>query len=397
MLIKNTIRLVIFILVSIIIISCSENNNPVTPQVNTSKLVSFEYIKTFSIDDLNSIAMLFKVPFAAQNSVDVYKIVYTTIDINSKNINVSGLIFSPVTTNPKSLMSVQHATATSKGEGNMSNCDIYSYQGILQSGLGFFTILPDYIGYGKTETLNHPYLLYTSSANTVIDMIYASKEFAQKKSININKKLFLMGYSEGGYVTMAAFKELQDKYSNELPVTAVSCGAGPYNLVSTTKYYFTFTPLDYPIFLVFALNSYNEAYFQRSVSYYIKNEYLTSFNEILSGKNMAVAANNLLTPNAKDFINSDFYNNIINDKATDFTTVLLQNSLNNWEPNSPVFLYHTKLDKVVPSFNSTETYNNFIQNGSKNITFKLSETSGLTHETAIFEYVQESLNYFKGF
>ena len=55
---------------------------------------------------------------------------------------------------------------------------------------------------------------------TVIDMLRAVKHFCnQNNFIQFNEQLFLEGYSEGGYVTMAAVKEIEENLSDEFNIT----------------------------------------------------------------------------------------------------------------------------------------------------------------------------------
>lgn len=49
----------------------------------------------------------------------------------------------------------------------------------------------------------HPYLLAAPSAAAVIDLLTAAKYWRQTQRILDNKQLFLAGYSEGAYVSMA--------------------------------------------------------------------------------------------------------------------------------------------------------------------------------------------------
>ena len=50
----------------------------------------------------------------------------------------------------------------------------------------------------------HPYMVALPSATSVVDMIRAGKNLCDSLNVLISEDVFLAGYSEGGFVTMAA-------------------------------------------------------------------------------------------------------------------------------------------------------------------------------------------------
>ncbi|MBK7029188.1 MAG: hypothetical protein IPH45_08220 [Bacteroidales bacterium] len=71
-----------------------------------------------------------------------------------------------------------------------------------------------------------------------MDMILASQELLKDKSVKAesNGKHFLMGYSQGGWATLAALKEAEVNYTDKMTVTAASCGAGAYDIKEMSEY-----------------------------------------------------------------------------------------------------------------------------------------------------------------
>ena len=71
-----------------------------------------------------------------------------------------------------------------------------------------------------------------------------------------NDQLYLFGYSEGGYATLAAQKGIQLHFSEELNVTASCPMAGPYNISETTVDYFLSIPsYEQPYYVPYVLTS----------------------------------------------------------------------------------------------------------------------------------------------
>ncbi len=250
----------IFLFVLLLFVSCNNNENlPVEPQsfsrgdiVSTSSLGSYkaEFIKSsLSAYDLN---------IEIKYSVNVFKIVYKTVDANGNIVTASGALFVPVGKDNLSLMSLQHGTQTKKTKVGSANVQD-AFEGFISAGLGYYTLVPDYLGLGESQIL-HPYHIAKLSAETVIDFIRACRKEASKQSIKLNGQVFLAGYSEGGYVTMAAHREIQKNYSEEINVTASAPMAGAYDLYSTAKTILKNKNYDMPSFLAFLIVAYNNYY-----------------------------------------------------------------------------------------------------------------------------------------
>src|SRR5688572_22752894 len=105
-----------------------------------------------------------------------------------KTVKASGLLLVPLGTNePAPLISVQHGTSFSKDEAPTAS----PYTGMeLFASAGYIVLMPDYLGYGSSSEIFHPYYDKAYSALAVIDMITASKEFLLREKIGFNDKLF---------------------------------------------------------------------------------------------------------------------------------------------------------------------------------------------------------------
>src|SRR5687767_14440408 len=164
-----------------------------------------------------------------KHDIQIYNVTYRTT-YRGKEINASGLMCIPK--NVKGAMPIlsgQHGT-TFEDHSAPSNFPV-SFSGFeLFASAGYLTVIPDYIGYGVSKDIFHPYYDQKHSALAVIDLIKAAKSFARKNTLSLNEKLFLVGYSEGGYVTLAAQKEIESDPVHKLKVTASASGAGGYDL-----------------------------------------------------------------------------------------------------------------------------------------------------------------------
>ena len=100
------------------------------------------------------------------------------------------------------------------------------------------------------------------SANTVIDMIRAGRNFCNESDlIQLNNQISLVGYSEGGYATLAAQKMMEQDYPDEFDITISFPMAGPYNLSGTmVDLMLNGEPYGAPYYLPYILLAYIEYY-----------------------------------------------------------------------------------------------------------------------------------------
>ncbi|WER47348.1 prolyl oligopeptidase family serine peptidase [Cupriavidus sp. WKF15] len=96
---------------------------------------------------------------------------------------------------------------------------------------GYIVIASNYAGYSGSGLAYHPYLNAAQQSADMIDSLAAGRvamgKAASHKLTWDSGKLFVTGYSQGGYVAMATHRALQAAGVN---VTAASMGSGPYAL-----------------------------------------------------------------------------------------------------------------------------------------------------------------------
>lgn len=98
---------------------------------------------------------------------------------------------------------------------------------------GFIVIAPNYTGYTGSTLPYHPYLVAAAQADDVVDAIRASKASLAELGATASDALFLTGYSEGGFVTMATQRAIEADDSLDLVVTASAPMSGPYQVEAT--------------------------------------------------------------------------------------------------------------------------------------------------------------------
>ncbi|SEJ97934.1 Prolyl oligopeptidase family protein [Variovorax sp. OK212] len=74
---------------------------------------------------------------------------------------------------------------------------------------GYIVVAPNYAGYDKSTLPYHPYLDGDQQGKDMVDALTAARKTFSNIGANDAGSLFITGYSQGGYVAMAAHREMQ--------------------------------------------------------------------------------------------------------------------------------------------------------------------------------------------
>ncbi len=328
--------------------------------------------------------------------VDAYKIIYGTVDANNTPIRASGLLTIPQkSSGSKSpLLSYQHGTIFLNNQA--PSISAISINGIMTlSATGFIVSAPDYIGYGESSAKMHPYIHADSLANASIDMLRASKKFLRQHNININPQLFLTGYSEGGYATLALQKKLQESHGNEFTVTASAAAAGPFDLSETAKILANRTTNTKPAFMSFVLKAYDDTYKLNKVTEMYQTQFVNTINTHFDGKHSSSSINASLSHTTSDLFNAPFLNTLQGAGPHAIKDKFALNDIYDWKPTAPTRFYHSKNDGIVPYSNSQKAVDTMRANGATEISFDDCPLN--THTDCAVPYVLNTLNFFLGY
>ncbi|RZM14883.1 MAG: hypothetical protein EOO88_43930, partial [Pedobacter sp.] len=267
----------------------------------------------------------------------------------------------------------------------------YDHMPLIMASLGYVTASPDYIGYGVSAPLKHPFVHAQTLGSATVNMILASKQFSRSKHIKTNGQLFLMGYSEGGYATMASHKLIDEVYPHQLKVTASACGGGPYDVYETTRHIAKLkenvTPAAASFYALLPL-SYNQVY-----------RLDRTLEMIYSGKNASLLAEDPtkfqdLSLNPADLFNPMFLTGLLTGTDSAFVKVVKDNDVYRWVASSPVFLFHELNDEIIPAANARTAYRFMKRNGGA-VTLSLREETG--HSEGLIPFTSESVLFLRKF
>ena len=305
-------------------------------------------------------------------NVSMYKVVYNTIDPYGNEVIASGVIGYPENLNQAfPMISWQHGTEVRRE--NVSSNNGFNILSLWLTTRGYIFLEPDYLGLGESELL-HPYCMKDPSAWTTIDLIRSAKTFFNNEDENIfypitsNNDLILFGYSEGGYVSMAAHYILENQNINEFNLLASFPMAGPYDLSGImVDLMLTQEPYGEPYYLPYVLVPYINYYELGALSEYFLPDYAEMFEYLFNGEYSGSYINSIMPEIPIEVLLPSVIEDFTNDTSHPLRLKLFENNLWDWSPNADMYLFHGLGDELIPHENSELAYDSFINSGSENV------------------------------
>jgi dienelactone hydrolase len=330
--------------------------------------------------------------------VAIYKVTYNTTFKNS-SIVASGLICVPKSAASFPLLTFQNGTNTKNDLAPTMNWQNNLFEMIEgMASTGYIILIPDYIGFGASSSILHPYIHRESSNASVIDLIKAAEEFLSTKPSGAtgNGKLYLIGYSQGGWATLSALDELEKHPIATEQLQAASCGAGSYDLISMTNYLRGIQTFPTPLYLpYFAQSHIKNGFLNTSLNTIFKEPYATRIPKLFNDSLDADQIDAQLTNSITDLITDSLILNFESSASfSDLRNELTVNSVPAWNTTTRIFFAAGTGDKDVPSFITENTYNAFKDLGVDTSRIKLTLYPGLTHQTALVPWGLATFNWF---
>lgn len=380
----------LFIL-SVFIASCSKEPTAPVFKNFVSKEVAFnrtkEYLSALLDAASSSNPEVLDIKPLIVNDITVYKIVYKTT-INNQSINASGLVCVPSTPGDYPVLSFQNGTNTLNANAPSENPADYSYQMIeLAASLGYIVVISDYPGFGSSSSIAHPYLVKEPTVKSLVDNLYAVKELGSYElpGINVLNEYYLIGYSQGGWATLALHKALETEYSEDFDLIGSACGAGPYNLYLLMYGMLEVAIYPMPVYLGYIVNAYT-AYnqFTNPVTDIFKDPFASKISSLYTGMYTSSEINNQLTTSIPDLIKSDFLGGFVS--APEYSSVrdaLNNNSIPAWHTYKPLLLLHGEVDKDVDPASTENIYSAMVEAGTSGDICKKVIIPGADHGSGI--------------
>jgi len=237
---------------------------------------------------------------------------------------------------------------------------------------GYIVVMPDYPGFGDNADI-HPYV-HGSLGDCVRDAILQTIELTKadrwKDRLSWNGRLYLTGYSEGGYATMVGAKSLASMTVGKIPVTAAIPCDGAYDLSGTMTTRILARKAEFnPHYIPFTFMSYNAIYgdsiFRSSSPF--KERYAARIPRLFDGNHWTFQMSAVI-PRAGlfshryvacDVLDSETIEDLGDPSSMVFKAIRENDAFRGWKPDFPMRIVHCEKDDVVPVENAIVAYRAF--------------------------------------
>lgn len=242
---------------SLLLVGCNDDDNERFVE-SPSSSASAKFVKTFTANDINSsLGLGSSATPAAKCGVTIEKVSYDTKGAADEDTNATAALMLPTgdaaeCKGDRPVLLYAHGTTTDKGYdfaqvGNTKNPAVREANLIAANfaAQGYIVVAPNYAGYDDSKLDYHPYLVAQQQSTDMVDALDSARSIIERKKrandanyskIDDSGKLFIAGYSQGGYVTMATARLLE---AQKKAVTAIAPSSGPYALAAFGDEIFT--------------------------------------------------------------------------------------------------------------------------------------------------------------
>jgi pimeloyl-ACP methyl ester carboxylesterase len=355
-----------------LVISCTKDKPAPVFKTFVSSELSLELPKVYlnSLVDLAAGAN----PEAADikpliaSDVIVYKVVYKTT-VNNQEILASGLVCVPSEPGSYPVLSFQNGTNTVNAYAPTELPSDYTYEMVeLMASLGYVVVIADYPGFGESASIPHPYLVAEPTVRSLVDMLFAVKELAASElpGISLLNEYYLIGYSQGGWATLALHKALELDYSGDFDLKGSVCGAGPYDIYLLMQGMIGASTYPMPVYLGYIVNgyiAYNQ--FTNPVTDIFNSPYASLLGTLYNGLLTSTQINAQLTTSIPELITPGLISGFQTDqKYSSIRDALNNNSITAWHSYKPLLLIHGANDTSVNPISTENIYNGMIEAGT---------------------------------
>lgn len=215
--------------------------------------VSYEFLARWDVKKLNQILQTdtpaftgVKIAYSpAQSAVNLYRVTYNSVIPERGNLptTASGLLAVPEgAANGLPMLSYQHGTVYGKQQvPSFPDQSPETQLAIAQfAGQGYVVIGADYFGMGTSDD-DEGYVVKASHQQACFDMLVASRVVLDHLNLTAGD-LFLAGWSQGGFVTMAFLERLEQAH---VEVKAAATASAPVDVFVALNGFLSFPrPID---------------------------------------------------------------------------------------------------------------------------------------------------------
>jgi pimeloyl-ACP methyl ester carboxylesterase len=352
---------------------CSKADAPVDPHqyfievIHTATARFDDFFASFGEGVTNSEKLSFVEPLASlllkDITVSAYVITYRTVDYYGNPIVASGTVYFPNDTHIRGVVEVAPIAFIQKTSGASGR--IPSTEA-MQSCFGYITIIPDFIGYGVSQDIYHPFLEPEITGRVAYDMRQASREFLRTIGYELPEKTNIAGYSLGGSMAMAMVRYYQE-HGEDVKIDKIGIGCGCYEPAAAFDAFARTGKSSYCLIptLIYSINKYHNL--NLDFSKIFTGDLLANYEEWLdrSDEHNQWFIQDRIGSDLHNYMHADFFTEEKNEEFNKVYRILKELShVDGWTPEKAIYLYHAEDDESVPFECALYAYEEFTKRGA---------------------------------
>lgn len=215
------------------------------PPEQTAKLSADQFRINLQASDQGKALM--QVAGTPRCGVDLRYLEYRTVGAKNEATNATAAVMVPsgadvACNGPRPVVLYAHGTTAARNYNLAKWTDTTqpaAGEGLTIAAMfaaqGYIVVAPNYAGYDKSTLAYHPYLNGEQQGKDMVDALTAARKTFSNIDANDAGSLLITGYSQGGYVAMAAHREMQ---ATGKAVTASAPLSAPSAISLLTDYTF---------------------------------------------------------------------------------------------------------------------------------------------------------------
>lgn len=302
-----------------------------------------------------------------RHGVTAYRVAYRTTDSAGTPTTASQLVVLPKSRTPRlSTVSWLHGTTVYRKDVASENPESGDrLAALLFASTGRAVSAPDYVGLGSGAGF-HPYGDPAATVAASVDGLRAARALAHREGRELQRKVQVSGFSQGGPATMMVGRALQqegaDRYFRAGALAPVS---GPFHLSAFEADAANDKIEKSGLYLAYFATAWNKTYgIYDSPGDVFRAPYDKEVERLFDGHHTTEQIAGALPPASRDLFTEDFLNKIRKPGGILKEKLRPLDNTCDWRPDVPVSIYHSGGDRDVDSSHSAYCADQLTQHGA---------------------------------
>ncbi|MBF6215223.1 alpha/beta hydrolase [Nocardia puris] len=320
------------------------------------EVVSVAPILRMTTDDVTAYLAERTITTPVRNGVDVYRVVYRTVDPFGADTTASGVVVLPRTESPTvRVVSYAHGTIVRKDEAPSADGENDRARAILFAATGYAAVAPDYLGLGEGPG-THPYAHVPTEASASVDLLRAARAVAADEGRALDPGVLVTGFSQGGQAAMALAADLHRDPSSGFTPAAVAAVAGPYairEVQTPAALDGRITPRTAALYMAYWITAMNRVHhFYDDPAEAFLPPYDGRVEALFDGEHDIVAVATSLPASPQQLLTPAYLDWAREPSGAALRAMAESDAVCEWTPAVPVRLYASQADRSVPAANT---------------------------------------------